>query len=87
MEKCTFCTQRIERVKIQAATTAGPSGTGRSSPPVPRPARPRPSPFGDLNDEQSAVRKLQTDAQRAYGMLEELNTRPRLRYLARVRNT
>jgi molybdopterin-containing oxidoreductase family iron-sulfur binding subunit len=41
--------------------------------------------FGDLNDPESAVRRLQAH-ERAYGVLEELNVSPRVRYLARLRN-
>ena len=41
--------------------------------------------FGDLNDPNSKVAKLQA-LKRVYGLLEELNTRPRTRYLGYVRN-
>jgi molybdopterin-containing oxidoreductase family iron-sulfur binding subunit len=41
--------------------------------------------FGDLNDEKSRVRKLQ-DSARSYAMLEELNVKPRTKYLAKIRN-
>ena len=42
--------------------------------------------IGDLNDESSVVAHLQHDV-RAYDMLEETNVRPRVKYLARLRNS
>ena len=41
--------------------------------------------FGDLNDQASRVRGLSASPL-GYGVLEELNTRPRITYLAAVRN-
>jgi molybdopterin-containing oxidoreductase family iron-sulfur binding subunit len=41
--------------------------------------------FGDLNDPQSKVRTMQ-ESTLAYGLLDELGTRPRVLYLAAVRN-
>jgi molybdopterin-containing oxidoreductase family iron-sulfur binding subunit len=41
--------------------------------------------FGDLNDPNSRVARLQGE-ERNYTMVAELNTRPRTTYLAAVRN-
>ncbi len=41
--------------------------------------------FGDLNDPRSRVAAMHKEP-RAYELLEELNTKPRTRYLAKLRN-
>ena len=41
--------------------------------------------FGNLNDKNSKVAKLRADG-RNYGLLEDLNTRPRTTYMAVVLN-
>jgi len=41
--------------------------------------------FGDMNDKNSRVAKVKAQ-QRNYGLLEDLNTRPRTTYLAVVQN-
>jgi molybdopterin-containing oxidoreductase family iron-sulfur binding subunit len=95
MEKCTFCIQRIEAAKISARNeSVSPSPTATGEPGIPDgaivPACAQVCPaeaivFGDLNDPASRVRAWHAD-DRAYDMLEELNARPRNRYLARLRN-
>jgi molybdopterin-containing oxidoreductase family iron-sulfur binding subunit len=86
MEKCTYCVQRIESVKI-VAKNAG--RTMRDGEVVPACAQTCPSQaivFGDLSDPKSRIRELHEHV-RSYGLLEEINTRPRTRYLAKIRNT
>jgi molybdopterin-containing oxidoreductase family iron-sulfur binding subunit len=86
MEKCTYCVQRIneakigahregrERVKDGEIVTACQQGCPTKA-----------ITFGDLNDPTSEVAKLAKEP-RDYGLLTDINVRPRTTYLARVRN-
>jgi len=85
MEKCTFCVQRIEAARIVAKNENRPLRDGEIVPACAASCPARAIVFGDLNDPESRVAKLHGEA-RAYGMLAELNVRPRTAYLARVRN-
>jgi len=85
MEKCTYCVQRINAAKIRseeedrlvrdgeivtACQSAGPAEA---------------IVFGNVNDPKSRVSKLKAQS-RDYSLLDDLNTKPRTTYLARVRN-
>jgi Fe-S-cluster-containing dehydrogenase component len=99
MEKCTYCVQRIEQAKIEAkidtgtdASPSGPDGSNLNRIPVDKlqTACQQSCPtqaivFGDINDPQWEVSHWKADPLN-YGLLEELNTRPRTTYLAKVRN-
>ncbi|MCC7146289.1 MAG: TAT-variant-translocated molybdopterin oxidoreductase [Phycisphaeraceae bacterium] len=92
MEKCTYCVQRIQAAKISAKVEH--AGGKRESDLVQegevvtacQAACPTEAiVFGNLNDPKSKVARL-AQHQRAYGMLGELNTRPRTQHLAKLRN-
>jgi molybdopterin-containing oxidoreductase family iron-sulfur binding subunit len=92
MEKCTYCIQRIQNAKIEARNESvreGKPGThvpdGAIQTACGQACPTNAIVFGDLLDENSRVYKLNRNP-RIYAMLEELNVRPRTRYLARVRN-
>jgi Fe-S-cluster-containing dehydrogenase component len=85
MEKCTFCVQRIERVKIAARNDKKPIVDGEVMPACAQACPTHAIRFGDLNDTTSEVRQAH-QSPRAYGLLAELNTKPRNAYLARVTN-
>jgi molybdopterin-containing oxidoreductase family iron-sulfur binding subunit len=86
MEKCTYCVQRIQRARV----TAKNAGSERIADGAITPACGQSCPsgsivFGDINDPQSRVSRLKAHP-RNYGLLKELNIKPRTSYLARVRN-
>ncbi|HVK88358.1 MAG TPA: TAT-variant-translocated molybdopterin oxidoreductase [Kofleriaceae bacterium] len=95
MEKCTFCVQRIQngKIKAKAAIRAGQrAGTVNGALPdgeietACQQACPTEAiVFGDLADPTSRVAKLHAD-NRSYDLLPETYTKPRNRFLARVRN-
>jgi molybdopterin-containing oxidoreductase family iron-sulfur binding subunit len=86
MEKCTFCVRRLHEAKwhardegrarvmdgeaITACQEACPAGAII---------------FGDTNDPNSAV-SIARQGERGFRVLEELNVRPQVTYLAKVRN-
>jgi molybdopterin-containing oxidoreductase family iron-sulfur binding subunit len=90
MEKCTFCVQRIEQAKIAQKVRAGQSGDVRPADGAIKTACQQACPaeaitFGNLLDEKSAVSQLKK-SDRNYEVLGFLETRPRVTYLARIRN-
>ena len=90
MEKCTFCIQRIEEAKIGRSVKAGASDVTKTPLPAFKSACQQACPsesivFGNINDPESPVSKAKADA-RTYSSLAYLNTRPRVTYMARVRN-
>ena len=85
MEKCTFCIQRIQNVKIKAKNARRAVEDGEIRTACQQTCPTGAIVFGDLNDPKSRVKQLQSGP-RSYAMLEELNVRPRLQYLARVKN-
>jgi len=90
MEKCTFCIQRIEQAKISQKVKAGPSGDVVVPSDTFTTACAQACPagaivFGNLIDEKSRVSQLKK-LDRDYTVLEFLLTKPRLTYLAKVRN-
>ena len=93
MEKCTYCTQRIEQAKIAQKVKAGASDDVRltqAAGNIPKTACQQACPaqaivFGDVSDPNSDVSKLKT-LQRNYSVLGNLLTKPRTTYLARIRN-
>ncbi|MDB4961358.1 MAG: molybdopterin oxidoreductase, iron-sulfur binding subunit [Myxococcales bacterium] len=95
MEKCTFCVQRIQNGKIRAkaqiragqraGTVDGPIPDGEIQTACQEACPTEAIVFGDLADKTSRVAKLFED-NRSYDLLPVTYTKPRNRYLARMRN-
>lgn len=92
MEKCSFCVQRIQHAKIEARNrqVQGHAGEmvipdGTVSPACADACPAEAITFGDLNVTQSRVKKEWSNS-RSYALLEEIGVRPRVRYLARLKN-
>lgn len=102
MEKCTYCTQRIQRAKIQQknAYIQSTKDGGFTHDEVTQKTVPDGTivtacqdvcptdsiTFGDLNDPNSKVSQLQDKNKRSYAVLSELNSRPRTLHMAKIRN-
>jgi molybdopterin-containing oxidoreductase family iron-sulfur binding subunit len=86
MEKCTFCVQRIMEARQEAIKNNVPlKGTDV----VTACQQACPSQaivFGDVNDKESEIYRLRNH-ELGYHVLESLNVKPNVTYIAKLRNT
>ncbi len=85
MEKCSYCVQRIEAVKIEADRDNRSIKDGEIQTACQQACPAQAITFGNINDKGSRVAKQRGD-ERTYQVLADLNTRPRTTYVAAVIN-
>ena len=89
MEKCTYCVQRIThaRIKAEESTQQEDKNTiiGQLQTACQQSCPANAIVFGNINDPNSLVSKWKAKS-RNYGLLDDLNTRPRTTYIAAVTN-
>jgi molybdopterin-containing oxidoreductase family iron-sulfur binding subunit len=83
MEKCTFCIQRIRGAQHHARLEGRPLNDGEFTTACAQACPSDAIVFGDLHDPGSRVHQTSQD-HRGYHVLEEINTRPAITYLAKV---
>ncbi len=83
MEKCTFCIQRIRGTQNQARLEDRSIRDGEITPACAQACPSDAIVFGNVNDPTSRVARLHQDP-RGYRVLEDLNTRSAITYLAKV---
>jgi molybdopterin-containing oxidoreductase family iron-sulfur binding subunit len=85
MEKCTYCVQRIEGARAQAAVEGRKIRTGEIKTACQEVCPGKAIHFGDLLDPEDPIQAHRQEG-RHYALLEEANTWPRTTYLAHLKN-
>lgn len=88
MEKCTFCVQRIQAGKLEAKKQRRRPVDGEIDTACASACPTNAIVFGDFLDPESRVARLREEEyeKRAFEVLEEINTKPQISYLTKIRN-
>jgi molybdopterin-containing oxidoreductase family iron-sulfur binding subunit len=85
VEKCTYCVQRIQGAKIAGKREGREVKDGDVVSACQQACPSQAIAFGDINDPNSAVSKARA-VDRNYALLSDVGTRPRTRFLGKIRN-
>ncbi|CAG5074410.1 hypothetical protein DYBT9623_05093 [Dyadobacter sp. CECT 9623] len=88
IEKCSMCVHRIQEAKLTAKKERRRIVDGEVNVACASACSTGAITFGDMNDPESRISKILEEERegRAFHMLEEINVRPQLSYLTKVRN-
>lgn len=85
IEKCTFCVQRVNNARIEAENEGRPIRDGEIVVACEATCPTDAIVFGNVNDPNSRVSRIKAGTLN-YGVLTDLNTKPRTTYLAVIKN-
>ena len=88
IEKCSMCVQRIQAGKLEAKLNKEGVADGSIQTACSSSCPADCITFGDMNDSESKISKILAEeaADRKYHVLEELNVKPNVTYLTKIRN-
>lgn len=88
MEKCSMCVQRIQAGKLEAKKEKRRPKDGEIQVACAQSCSTGAITFGDMNDPESEISQLLAAEHtgRAFGVIEEINVKPNISYLVKVRN-
>ncbi|MHA6249006.1 TAT-variant-translocated molybdopterin oxidoreductase [Pontibacter sp. CAU 1760] len=88
MEKCSFCVQRVQLAKLEAKRENRRPKDGEAVSACAQSCPTEAIVFGDMKDPESRISQVlaREQGERAFHVLEELNTQPNVTYLTKIRN-
>ncbi len=88
MEKCSFCVQRIQLGKLEAKKQKRRPQDGEIVPACAQSCPTEAILFGDMRDPTTRISQLlrREDGERAFHVLDSINTQPNIAYLTKIRN-